>query len=335
MLCKIDLKIKLINISYKKKYTILIMSYNITKAKKFITRISDVSYQDPKVNKRGGKSVQIQLDGQPLVLQIPLMLNWGVNERVDEQSGRVSYDMSLQFNNDSPAIVSFMEGMRALQEKVIDDSCGSKCKDWHGKSKMSKEVAKALMYPILKHPQIKDAQGNLTGEPDYDRFPSMKLKIPFWEGNYLVELYDMNRQPMYLPKSSVHTTSPVEAIPKASHINGLIQCTGIWFAGGKFGITWKLVQACVRPPRRLIGSGTCHIVDDSDDEDMDNSLSRREDEDSEQKTASQQYKPSFTTSDQDDDDEDADEMEDEEEEEPEPVKKKKKKVVRRKKTSSD
>ena len=104
------------------------------------------------------------------------MLNWGVNERVDEQSGRVSYDMPPQFNNESPAIIN-MEGMRALQEKVINDSCvicmiGTVRED-------VKEVAKALKYPILKHPQIKDAQGNLTGEPDYDRFP-YEAWIPFW-----------------------------------------------------------------------------------------------------------------------------------------------------------
>ena len=306
-------------------------SPTITKAKSF--DVSSVTYQAVKVNKRGGKSVQLQINGQPLVLQIPLMLTWGVNERVDDNTGRVSYDMALQFNDASPAIIKFMDAMKQLQERIIEDSCGDMCKDWHGKPKMSSEVAKALMYPILKHPQKKDAQGNLTGEPDYDRYPTMKLKIPFWEGNYMVEIYDMDKQPLYLPKSDSHTTPPVSAIPKASHINGLIQCTGIWFAGGKFGVTWKLVQACVRPPRRLLGTGKCQIVDDSDDEEMDSSLDKRDDAEEKQES----HKPAFDVDDDDHDvdDDELEEHDEEDEEEPIPEPKKKKKVVRRRKKKSE
>ena len=316
------------------------MSYNITKAKTFDA--DTITYREVQVNKRGGKSVQIQLNGQPLVLQIPLMLTWGVNERVDEQSGRKSYDMALQFGDGSESIMKFQSNMQALQDKIIEDACGDKCKEWHGKPKMSAEVAKALMYPILKHPQKKDSQGNLTGEPDYDRFPTMKLKIPFWEGNYLVELYDMNRKPLYIPKSETHTMAPTVAIPKASHVRGLIQCTGIWFAGGKFGVTWKLVQVQVRPPARLLGTGSCHIADDSDDEDMDNSLSRKEQHEAEKKQSEEDYKPTFDDDDDDDDvEEHEDTVEDEEQDdpqdepEPEPAPKPKKKVVRRRKKKAD
>jgi hypothetical protein len=38
-----------------------------------------------------------------------------------------------------------------------------------------------------------------------------------------------------------------DTIPKGAFITALIQCGGIWFAGGKFGITFKLKQACVQP----------------------------------------------------------------------------------------
>jgi hypothetical protein len=294
-------------------------THNITKAKAF--NASKISYREAVINKRGGKSVQIQLDGQPLVLQIPLMLTWGVNERVDEQSGRVSYDLALQFNDHNPAVVKFLDSIKEMEDKIKNDSCGDMCKTWHGKSKMSREVIDALMYPILKYPRIKDAQGKPTGDPDYSRSPTMKIKIPFWEGKFNVEIYSMDKKQLY-PSSSGST--PVDVIPKASHINGLIQCTGIWFAGGKCGVTWKLVQSCVRPPARLLGTGTCHIEDDSDDEAADDNLSKKEVAES---------APTF------DDEDDVQEMEDdaseEEEPEPEPAPKKKKKIVRRKKKSSD
>jgi hypothetical protein len=306
----------------------------ITKAKAF--NASDITYREAVVNKRGGKNVQIQLGGQPLVLQIPLMFNWGVNERVDEQTGRVSYDMALQFNDDSPSVLKFLEALKVMENKIKEDSCGEMCKSWHGKSKMSREVIDALMYPILKYPQKKDAQGKPNGEPDYSRYPSMKIKIPYWDGKFNCEVYDMKRQPLYLPSYTDSSSTPVTAIPKASHVNGLIQCTGMWFAGGKCGVTWKLVQACVRPPARLLGTGTCHIMDDSDDEEAENLLKQKEETNKEEAEYTA-YGEEEELSEKEDEEEPEEEPEDEPEDEPEeePVKKKKKKVVRRKKKSSD
>ena len=43
---------------------------------------------------------------------------------------------------------------------------------------------------------------------------------------------------------------------------------------GRCGVTWKLVRACVRPPIRLVGTGTCHVEADSDDEELLDSLQK-------------------------------------------------------------
>jgi hypothetical protein len=121
--------------------------------------------------------------------------------------------------------------------------------------------------------------------------------------------------------------SPADLAPKASHVKGLLACTGVWMAGGRFGVTWKLVQACVRPPVRLVGSGLCHIADDSDDDEMDTNLKKydaKADDSVEPYAAEEITGPTF-------DDSDEDEEEEEEEEEKPPTPKKKKKVVRRRK----
>jgi len=320
----------------------------ITKAKSF--NAADITYREAVVNKRGGKNVQIQLNGGPLVLQIPLMFNWGVNERVDEQTGRVSYDMALQFNDDSPSVLKFLKALKVMENKIKDDSCGDMCKSWHGKTKMSREVIDALMYPILKYPQLKDAQGKPNGEPDYSRYPTMKIKIPFWDSKFGCEVYDMKQKPLYLPSFTDSSATPHTTIPKASHVKGLIQCTGMWFAGGKCGVTWKLVQACVRPPARLLGTGTCHIMDDSDDEEADNVLKQKEAEKKEESSYSN-YDDTIPEKDEEkdedeipekddekdddeDDEKDDDEKDDDEDVVAEPAKKKKK-IVRRKKKSSE
>jgi hypothetical protein len=57
--------------------------------------------------------------------------------------------------------------------------------------------------------------------------------------------------------------SPKDLIAKGSHIAVSIQCGGIWFANGKFGVTWKLFQAIVKPKMSL--KGKCHIKLDEDE----------------------------------------------------------------------
>jgi len=304
-------------------------SDSITKAKNF--NASSVTYKEAAVNKRGGKSVQCQLKGAPIVLQFPLMLTWGINERVDEQSGRVSFDMALQFEPDkSSSIRKFQTNLENFQNKILDDAV-AKSKEWFGKSKLSREVAEAMMYPILKFPKKKDG----SGEPDYERNPTLKLKVPYWEGTYSIELYDLTGEPVFLPEATAKrmgleappqgTRGPVDVVPKAAHVKGLLACTGVWMAGGRFGVTWKLVQACVRPPVRLVGSGKCHIADDSDDEEMEDNIKKYDA--SKEESVKEKAGPTF-----DDTDEDtkSEEEKSEEEETPEP-KKMKKKVVRRKK----
>ena len=227
--------------------------------------------------------------------------------------------------------------MKAFQEKAIEDAVKNS-KKWFGKS-TPRQVVEALMYPMLKYRKYKD--GPNAGEPDLDSNPTMKLKIPYWESRYNVEIYDMQREALYLPPKwgcgnegnkapgANSDSTPRDFVPKASTVKGLIRCNGLWFAGGKCGITWQLVQLNVRPPARLVGSGKCYVMDDSDDEDVDFL--------NEEKVDTTSFTPDENTGNPTDGEDEEDEDEEEEEQEakpPTPKKKKKKKVVRRKKKST-
>ena len=235
----------------------------MSSAADLITRVRDfnpdnVTYAPPRVNKRGGKNIALQYNSRKLTLQFPVQFTWGVNERVAEDTGRVSYDLSLVFESrdEEDTAGQFFHKLTRLQEKILEDAV-SNTRAWFGKAKMSKEVADAMMYPILKYPKNKE-----TGEPDLSRDPSVKLKVPFWDGEFDVELYNMDKVQIFGSKIKTDKT-PVDLIPSKSHISGLMQCGGVWFAGGRFGVTWKLVQCKVRPPVTL--RGFC-MLDDSDDD---------------------------------------------------------------------
>lgn len=226
-----------------------------------ITDFSDftadsTSYGAVKTNTRGGKSIKIQdAKKNTLILSTPLMLSWGINKMVDDDTGKISYSVSLQFPSEmyaakQPEAVEFLEKMKDFENKVLDD-CVKNSKEWFGKTKMSREVAEALYTPMLKYPKDKT-----TGEPDYSRAPTLRIKIPFWDGKFNTELYNMDETPIFNDFNSSEVLANQEfetLIPKTSYMIGCIQCNGIWMAGGKFGVTWQLTQAMIRAPIRIKG----------------------------------------------------------------------------------
>ena len=237
---------------------------------------SDVKYSKPKVNAVGGKSVGIlnAATNSATYISTPLMLTWGVNTFTDDKTGRNTYDMSLQFPTSEYAnadTTSFLENMKALEARIKADAI-TNSKEWFGKTKMSSDVVDALWTPMLKYPKDKE-----TGEFDMTRAPTLRIKMPVWEGEWKCELYDTERTQIF-PDTETPTRTPLDIISKGANIATVIQCGGVWFANGKFGVTWKLFQGVVKPKASL--RGTCHIQLSSDDKQK--LVSQKESDDSDE-----------------------------------------------------
>tara|TARA_B110000444_G_scaffold258858_2_gene300933 strand:- start:4601 stop:5512 length:912 start_codon:yes stop_codon:yes gene_type:complete len=224
---------------------------------------SDMMFTKAKVNANGRKQIGIQNSKtkKSVYLSTPLMLTWGVNEFVDEKTGTKSYDMALQFPNDeynNPDNVSFLKNMQELEKRLKCDAI-TNCKDWLNKTKMTSDAVDALWTPMLRYPKDRE-----TGDFDYSRAPTLKVKIPFWEGEYKnVEIYDDNQTQLF--PNEVDTV-PLDLITKGSHVATILSCGGIWVANGKFGVTWRLFQAVVKP--RISLAGKCHISLSTKDKEM-------------------------------------------------------------------
>ena len=234
--------------------------------------VSDITYKPPTVNKRGGKSIKCMYKGNPLRIQFPFIFTWGVNEIEDENTGNFKYDVALQFGDKLDE--HFKEKLKEFQEKVLNDAV-SNSKQWFGR-KMSKEVAEAMMYPILKYPKLKDGSGELN----YDKEPNFRVKLPCYDNVFSVEIFDTKGKCLFNPKMEEDAPqgdlTPKDIIESRSKIKGIIECNGIWMAGGRFGVTWKLLQTAIRPPVNIIGSGTCHLMSDSDDDEEEKKLEKEE-----------------------------------------------------------
>jgi hypothetical protein len=176
------------------------------------------------------------------------MLTWGAQEF--EGNGR--FEMSLQFprgeyaNADTDA---FLRNIQEFEAKIKADAL-TNSKDWFGKVHTSPDVIDALYTPMLKYSKDK-----LTGNPDVTKAPTLRVKLPLWEGVWKCLICDEDGKKLFPGEA---TKTPLDFIKKGTQLAVIMQCGGIWFANGKFGVTWKLVQAVVQKPRETL-SGKCFI----------------------------------------------------------------------------
>ena len=219
------------------------------------TPSKDVGYNKPRVNKAGGKAVSIvnNTTRRQLMITTPLMLTWGVNERRDESSGRVSYDMSLQFPKESyatPETTAFLEAMEAFDSPILFDAIKNS-KEWFNKAKLTDGQVDVLFNRMLYWPKDKE-----TGERRADSAPTLRVKIDYWDQAFNCEIYNVDQTPLF-PSKSDASLMPSDFISKGSNVACVLKCGGVYFVNGKFGVTWRLVQAVVKPRASI--AGRCNI----------------------------------------------------------------------------
>ena len=245
---------------YSIKQTIRMSSSNNQSAETYIANgltfnISDLDITAPKLNKSGGKSANLLYKPTKKSLyvnmQVP-MLTWGANVFRDPQSGKETYDLALQFprkDYSSPETDTLLAKFQAL-ETLIKTEAVKNCMAWFNK-KMTPELVDAAWTPMLKYSKDKE-----TGEPDMTKSPTLKIKLPQYDGKFNCEIYDPNGNMMYPNDKSADT--PMDLIPKGVNIVAIIQCGGLWFANKAFGCTWRLFQVVVQPKPSM--KGRCLIA---------------------------------------------------------------------------
>lgn len=219
--------------------------------------VTNTRFMQPKVNDRGGKSVNIVSNqtNRGIHISLPFLNTWGVSDFVDEKTGESDgkYSMSLSFPNDdyaTPAAKDALEKLKAFENFILD-SAVKNSEVWWGES-MSREVAKHTFFPFVKYSRNKD-----TKKIDLTKPPTIRAKLPFYDGRWNVEIYNIKSQMIYPADDN---TTPMDHIPSRSNVACVLQCGGIWIGGKGWGLTWKLYQCVVKnnhPPVSL--RGVCNV----------------------------------------------------------------------------
>ena len=217
---------------------------------------SDFTYTKPRINKAGGKAIGIvnTSTNRQLLLTTPLMLTWGINKRTDEESGRVSYDMSLQFPNDKypdEQASAFLAKMEEFEEQIKADAIKNS-KAWLNQNKLSSEGVNLLFNNMLYRPRDKE-----TGDLIPGRAPTLRVKVDCYDDVFKCEIFDMEQKPVF-PNPDDDSVTPEDLITKGTHVACVLKCGGLYFVNGKFGVTWRLAQAVVKPQASSL-RGQCLI----------------------------------------------------------------------------
>jgi hypothetical protein len=270
----------------------------------------------PKVNERGGKAINIisTQTNRSLHISTPMMMTWGIADFIgDNGESDGKFSISLNFPNDDykkPATDQFLQKLKDFENKILDDAVKNS-ELWWGEE-MSREVCKHTFFPFLKYTKNKD-----TKKIDPSKPPSIRAKVPNYDGKWNVELYD-TKENLIFPCENKNLT-PADFVPKLSQVACVLQCGGIWIGGKGWGLTWKLVQSVVKPREVVSVYGKCHIQLSSEDRDAIDSqqiVDRDDVEDVEEESTPAPTKQTIDTVAEDSDDDAT------EEQDPEPVKKK-------------
>ena len=189
---------------------------------------TNVSVAPIKVMDSGAKQAYVNYEGHSLMVQVSgLEIPYGMS--VFDKAGPVKYsvDLSLKgYDVDGSKVKQVYDAFNSLDEYMID--LGVKfSKQWF-KSDLNRDIIKAFYTPCVRF--SKDAEGNLKPYP-----PTLKIQLKQRDGKFETAVYDEKKRPL--------SDIPLEDIlVKRAVISTLIQCTGVWFAGSKFGLSWKAVQ---------------------------------------------------------------------------------------------
>ena len=195
-------------------------------------KVSNVTFSPVKMLESGGKQSYLNYEARPLVMQVGSLetpFGLSVFDKVPGAAPKYSVELNLRGYDDpssNPKVAAIYNTLNALDEYLIDQGVKNS-RAWF-KADLNRDMVKMFYTPTLRF--SKDADGNKKPYP-----PTIKIVLRKRDGKFETAIYDDKKRSL--------ADVPVEdVIVKRAQLTVLIQCTGVWFAGGKFGLSWKALQ---------------------------------------------------------------------------------------------
>lgn len=220
--------------------------------------VSKFKYSEVKTLSNGSKTVYINYGGDKLTLQTPIMSlpygigDWNGKEDKKKDEGK-KYDLHLSFRgwDENPKLKVLLDKMKDIENKLKEDAFNNRLTWFRDDYDGSKALVDRLFTPIVKYDKDKDT-GKVVGKYP----PTLKVKLPYDNkvDDFTFECTDMDGNDIDF--KSVMTKL------KGAKARLIIQLSGVWMAGGKYGVTWKVLKGTFDMPSK----SKYDYIEDSDDE---------------------------------------------------------------------
>lgn len=206
------------------------MSQNIVLPSTFNSK-AKITVSAPKILASGAKQAYFNYEGQRLVMQTASDMSSPFGLNIADKFGPPEYSVGLSFrgHDQNTEVKQFMDAISFIDEFMINEGVKNS-KVWF-KDNLGREVVKAFYTPTLKY--SKDKDGNVLDYP-----PTIRLKLRKFNEEFETKFYDND--------GTAHKDVPVEdLLVKGAQMTAIIECAGIWFAGSKYGLTWRAKQIAI------------------------------------------------------------------------------------------
>jgi len=216
--------------------------------------MSKVTFSDMRTLDNGAKSVYINLDSCPLIIQTPAMFTpfglskYNAGDSTETKVGereKWTLQLAMRDIDTKESMGNFYKLLKSLDASILNAGV-EKSKVWF-KKQLTPEVLKELCTSLIIYPKDK-----VTGEIT-DKYPPMfRITVPVVDGKVACDCYDENKEKLTL-----------NTIDKGSQVTAIIKCNGIWIAGSKFGCSWTPLQ--LKVINKVGISGYAFLGDDEED----------------------------------------------------------------------
>ena len=210
--------------------------------------VSKFKYSEIKTLSSGSKSIYVNYGSQKLRVQTPVMfMPYGIGEGFEDKTIKnpevkknvdKKYDITISFKgvDENPKIQTFLDKMKEIEQEIIDKAFENR-EAWFKDDYDGNKAFVARMFS----PMIKIDKDKKTGKVIGKYPPTFRAKIPYDGENdkFTFDALDMENNEIDFK----------EVLPKlkGGKTQLIIEIASIWIAGGKYGLTWKVVSAKFQP----------------------------------------------------------------------------------------
>jgi hypothetical protein len=237
--------------------------------------VSKLKYSEIRTLASGSKSIYVNYGAQKLRIQTPVMyMPYGIGEGYEDKSKPVDvkkntdkkYDLTISFKgfDENPKIQTFLEKMREIESEIIDKAFENR-EPWFKDDFDGNKAFVGRLFSLM----IKTDKDPKTGKVVGKYPPTMRVKIPYdnTTDKFNFDAFDMEN-------NEIDFHNIISKL-KGGKTQLIIELTGIWLAGGKYGCTWKVVSGKFQ----LSQNNRPKFIEDSDTEKVNDDENEDEEED--------------------------------------------------------